>query len=166
MCISLLFEDLPNIFLRAFNVAEELQYRYIWIGALCVLQDNEEELLQGLPTVGKVYQHCDLNITATSANDLLACSWKFDKRHTPNDTMYVRLSTYASTVFRMHEVIRDNVWCKDVVQSPLAHNAGYFQHQVFAPRKLRFVGKQVYWDKSLRSISPWTSNTILRRLCQ
>jgi len=146
MLTAISLEDLPVIFRRAFNIASELQYRYVWIDALCVIRESDEDMLKEVPMMGKVFQHCDLNVTATSADSLLACTSKFDLGGSRNRATFLKLSSRQSRIPWLYQAVPQDVWCDAVVQSPLARYAGYFQDQFFSPRKLHFVGKQVFWE--------------------
>ncbi len=51
------------------QVARELGYRYIWIDALCILQDNQDDWKEQSKSTAEVYGNADLTIVAGRSDD-------------------------------------------------------------------------------------------------
>lgn len=65
-----LFEpSLPKTFRDAITAARRLNFDYIWIGSLCIIQDSQNDWLHESFQMAKVYQHSSLTITATASAD-------------------------------------------------------------------------------------------------
>jgi hypothetical protein len=58
---------LPPTFLEASLVAIELGCFYLWIDALCILQDDEEDWLRESPRMNEIFTNSQLTIAATAS---------------------------------------------------------------------------------------------------
>jgi hypothetical protein len=61
---SLPIKDTPELFNAATLAADELSFRYIWIDAICTIQDREIDQFNEISERGQMFQHCSVNITA------------------------------------------------------------------------------------------------------
>ncbi|KAM7188752.1 Heterokaryon incompatibility protein (HET) domain containing protein [Rhypophila sp. PSN 637] len=59
--------DLPQTFKDAIHAAHSLGYRYIWIDALCIIQDDDGDLENELKNMGDIYRYTELTICAQGA---------------------------------------------------------------------------------------------------
>lgn len=67
---------LPKTFRDAVYVTKKLGVQYLWIDALCIIQDSVEDWRQETATMGKVYKNALCNIAATGASDSsIGCFW-------------------------------------------------------------------------------------------
>ncbi|KAI8966415.1 heterokaryon incompatibility protein-domain-containing protein [Daldinia sp. FL1419] len=57
-------EDLPQTFRDFVVVARRFSIRYIWIDALCIIQDSKEDWEAEAPTMGYVYSNSVCNVAA------------------------------------------------------------------------------------------------------
>lgn len=62
-------ESLPKTFQDDILVTRHLQYRYLWIESLCVLQDSKEDWEKEAATMSDVYNNAALTITASWRKD-------------------------------------------------------------------------------------------------
>ncbi len=62
-------ERLPLTFSQAMDFAHGLGFSYLWIDALCIRHDVEEELYGQIKSMASVYMGSALTIFAASAND-------------------------------------------------------------------------------------------------
>lgn len=63
---------IPRTFADAFTVARALRFDYIWIDALCIVQDDPEDWDREASKMGGIYQNASLTIAASrseSTND-------------------------------------------------------------------------------------------------
>ena len=63
------YHDLPRTFRDAIDLTRRLEARYIWIDALCIIQDSEEDWAREAARMGDIYSDSYLNICATSSTD-------------------------------------------------------------------------------------------------
>jgi hypothetical protein len=56
--------QMPLTFREAIQVTKALGYRYIWIDALCIIQDDSQDLQQEMARMGDIYYHSTMTIFA------------------------------------------------------------------------------------------------------
>ncbi|GAB1210565.1 hypothetical protein APSETT445_009360 [Aspergillus pseudonomiae] len=67
--------ELSRTFREAFEIAIGIGLQYIWIDALCILQDDDHDWAKESAKMGDVYRHADITINAfTSANGIGQCT--------------------------------------------------------------------------------------------
>jgi hypothetical protein len=62
-------QTLPAVFRDAVVLARALRIRYVWIDALCIVQDDEDELRGEISNMGHIYRNAVLNVGALQAAD-------------------------------------------------------------------------------------------------
>lgn len=62
-------ESLPQTFLDAINMAQSLGIPRIWIDALCIVQDDEEEWQTQAAEMSEIFQGSQLTITASQSSN-------------------------------------------------------------------------------------------------
>lgn len=60
-------QDFPRVFKDAFTVCRKLDVRYIWIDALCIIQDDVSDWETESTSIRQVYQNAFCNIGAYAA---------------------------------------------------------------------------------------------------
>jgi hypothetical protein len=66
---SLPFESLPPLFRDAILLTRRFNYRYLWINALCILQDSEPDWRAEAANMGYIYRNSALTIAAECSSD-------------------------------------------------------------------------------------------------
>jgi Heterokaryon incompatibility protein (HET) len=66
-CIEI--SSLPKTFLEAVSLAKELGIRYLWIDALCIMQDSEEDWRLEAARMRDVYSNATLTVAATASRN-------------------------------------------------------------------------------------------------
>ena len=61
---------LPNTMKEAVSVCRGIGVRYLWIDALCIMQDNQEDLREEVNHMPEVYQYAPLTICAASSTSI------------------------------------------------------------------------------------------------
>lgn len=61
--------DLVKLHQQGIQVAEELGYKYIWIDALCIIQDDIQDWLDQSSLVPQIYGNADITIVAGRSHD-------------------------------------------------------------------------------------------------
>lgn len=77
--------SLPPVFNDAVEVAQRLGIDYIWIDALCIVQDDADDWAKEAAMMGSVYQNAMLNIGASAAAE--AQNTIVTKRRTSKDEL-------------------------------------------------------------------------------
>lgn len=66
-CIN--FYDLPRAFQDAVDVTRRLNIRYLWIDALCIIQDSREDWEREASHMASIYSKCKVRIAASAITD-------------------------------------------------------------------------------------------------
>jgi Heterokaryon incompatibility protein (HET) len=61
--------DLPKTFREAIHVTRKLGVKYLWVDALCVIQDSEKDWLVESSKMGEIYLDSYINLAATASGD-------------------------------------------------------------------------------------------------
>jgi hypothetical protein len=61
--------NIPATIKDAIRVAKSLGYQYLWIDALCIIQDDPQDWQREASRMAHVYGNADLVLTASSATD-------------------------------------------------------------------------------------------------
>jgi hypothetical protein len=60
---------LPKTFREAIHVTRKLSVKYLWVDALCVIQNSDKDWLVESSKVGEIYLESYINLTATASGD-------------------------------------------------------------------------------------------------
>ncbi|KAL8362833.1 hypothetical protein RB601_008870 [Gaeumannomyces tritici] len=83
---------MPNVVQDAIAVCHAIGIRYLWVDALCILQDDGEDWARESELMGKVYAHSYLTICAANSN---SCRQPFLQRvHASSKFLAFRSETY------------------------------------------------------------------------
>lgn len=128
---------LSQNFLDAIEITRRLGFEYIWIDALCTIQDDEDDRNKEASKVAKTYGLAALTISATAATD--SHSGIFSDRHVHYSPM---LGRNKDLCLRLN-LLR---WNWDIEHSPLETHGWAAQARMLSPRVLHFTKRQVVWE--------------------
>ncbi|KAF2467412.1 HET-domain-containing protein, partial [Lindgomyces ingoldianus] len=138
--------QLPKTFQDAVSIARHFSIRYLWIDALCIIQDFSTDWSSEAPTMRYVYSHSTCNIAATAAID--QDSGLFRQRN-KEEHLPRTITAPSGALKHLGEsfVLFDKeYWNRQLAQGTL-HNRGWvFQECLLAPRVLYFTGNQIMWE--------------------
>lgn len=156
--------DLPNTFSDAIIVARKFKISYLWIDALCIIQDSTQDWLNESSKMGSIYKNSYLCIAGTVSKD--NSSGLLERR----DLTHKRPFIYHDLVIQEDVAMsNDNLnmrqitWCDrmrtlvdwGVERGPLNQRAWVFQERMLAPRILHCTSDEFIWEccKGMRSES-------------
>ncbi|KAH8723060.1 heterokaryon incompatibility protein-domain-containing protein, partial [Phaeosphaeriaceae sp. PMI808] len=61
------YSSLPNTFKDAIVATRKMGFRYLWIDALCIIQDDLHDWASQAPLMGAIFQNASCTIAAHSA---------------------------------------------------------------------------------------------------
>jgi Heterokaryon incompatibility protein (HET) len=152
---------LPKSFVDAVHITRRLGLRYLWIDALCIIQDSEADWLQESLSMSKVYAHAALNIAAAASCDAQGGVYR-DRNSARLNGCDLTLSWTNVNRFYRHSlpgpyhISLRNLWDIMLSRSPLHQRAWTFQERLLARRTLHFADDQVYWECSEKVASELT----------
>ncbi|CAG8953401.1 hypothetical protein HYFRA_00010149 [Hymenoscyphus fraxineus] len=143
---------LPKTFTDATIAARKLGICYLWIDALCIIQDSPEDWAQEAVMMAKVYSYSTLTLAAAASKssdgglfyerDPLLCNGIKLSVNWHNDL----LTASDRTVQGEYYCIRWDPWITSVCRSPLKQRAWVFQESLLSPRTVYFASDQLYWE--------------------
>lgn len=133
-------DSLPRTFNEAVQVVQALGYKHIWIDALCIIQDDKDDLAKELPIMGDIYRHADLAIYAQNSRN--SYSGFFHQRNAQHCHPCIVPITAITEQGPMTEQVTLSTTCNgpDYLES----RGWILQERVLSSRCLMF-GKQMAW---------------------
>ncbi|EHK23417.1 uncharacterized protein TRIVIDRAFT_131204, partial [Trichoderma virens Gv29-8] len=66
---NIVFNELPSVFQQAITFTRALQIRYLWIDALCIVQDDSDDFTREIAIMDDIYKggFCRIAITSCKA---------------------------------------------------------------------------------------------------
>ena len=68
-CVEIQLETMPRTFRDAIKIAQTLDFSYLWIDTLCIVQDDEDDWAHQSARMCDIYQGSSLNISALSSTN-------------------------------------------------------------------------------------------------
>ena len=149
-------QDVPTTISDALYVADLLQERYLWVDAICIQQDNEDDKMVQIPNMDKIYGGAKLTIVAGAGSNAWAGLPGVGPRMKPRSTQQI-FSTVeglplVTTLESYHGWRRGSTW----------DSRGWtLQEKVLSKRLLIFGSEQVYFQCKT---SQWYEDTICENL--
>lgn len=134
---------LPLTFQQAISVTRKLGLAYIWIDALCIIQDSDEDWQREAARMMDVYAGCYLNISADSSVD--GRGGLFRSREPSEHRTFIIPSTSGSDSETSYCCYITR-WLEHVERAPLKERAWVTQERFLSPRVLHFSADQVHWE--------------------
>lgn len=131
-------QALPRTFKDAIAITRRLGYRYIWIDALCIIQDDAEDWADEAPKMGQYYGQSALMICATIAhNSSKGILRNRDVVHSP--------ALGKGGKHRLRRAFQDYIE-DDIDKSVLQSRAWTAQERILAPRILHYAERRIIWE--------------------
>jgi hypothetical protein len=147
------FEKLPRTFQDAINITRNLGLSYLWIDALCIVQDSLPDWQKESLRMGAIYSNSYITIAASSSSDSTGgcfreATRRYDSGFTFNTmghkkgsrawpfTIYIEKSSYAE------EATFDSM----IVAEPLSRRGWVCQERVLSPRAIHYTANHVLWE--------------------
>lgn len=136
---SLPVDQLPRILCDAMQVCRALGLRYLWIDALCIIQNSKRDWEVESANMRYVYWNCQLCISAT-------CAGK------PEDGLLVQKHSelLRPLIYERDGVIwklqDEDTFATELSRSPLSKRAWALQERMLPPRTLMFGKYELFWE--------------------
>ena len=136
--------DLPKTIADAAYVTRELGFRYLWVDALCLMQDDNDEMLSECSLMDKIYSGASLNLAATASKD--SGGGLFYSRNVSAIQPCVVEIRGGDIVPGTYYCLRSTIWQDLVDRAPLTRRAWVFQERCLAKRTLHFTRNELLWE--------------------
>jgi hypothetical protein len=140
--------DLPKTFKDAVEITKSLGFRYLWIDALCIIQDSPADWKREASRMASVYENSTCTRGALfGANSHAGCF----KSRQPLEHFSCRISQAGSNdvfVTSKHvfwELIDEN-GTGPGQPGPLNNRAWVVQERMMSPRTLYFGSRRIHWE--------------------
>ncbi|RYC55748.1 hypothetical protein CHU98_g10462 [Xylaria longipes] len=136
------------VFRHAIHVTRGLGFRYIWIDALCIMQDDDAEKEAEIMRMDEIYSNSTLNISATEGSIHEGLIFNRTAFHINPCKTTVRISESRDICLQVFP----DIWYLKQLEGPLNQRGWVFQERTLAPRVCHFTKNQVFWEcRSLES---------------
>ncbi|KAL8771546.1 MAG: hypothetical protein Q9209_002988 [Squamulea sp. 1 TL-2023] len=143
--------DLPLTFQHAIFITRKLEYRYLWIDSLCIIQDDPSDWAFESKTMSRIYSNSVLTLAALWGDD-------------SNSGCFVERNPLATEDCRIGQWEHGNVFVRsgdrkrgqslDLVQpKPLLQRAWVLQERFLSPRTLFYGPWELLWECGERAAS-------------
>ncbi|KAK4161879.1 heterokaryon incompatibility protein-domain-containing protein [Cladorrhinum sp. PSN259] len=138
--------DDTAVFRHAIHVTRCLGLRYIWIDALCIMQDNGPEKAEDIMDMHEIYVNTTLNISAVEGQ--VSKGLIFDRNlHSTNPCKKSVAVTVSDGLEQPLELLAYNYRCAlDSFEGPLSKRGWVFQERALSPRIAHFTRDQIFWE--------------------
>jgi hypothetical protein len=134
-------EQLSKTFQDAIAITRQLGIQYIWIDALCIIQDSDIDWERESAKMGQIYSSSYCNLAASSARD--GSQGMLNHRNTE---ALQPLKLFIHDVICHIEPIVESVFEANVEQGPLMNRGWVFQERILSRRNLHFTSTQLLWE--------------------
>jgi hypothetical protein len=139
---NLNFNTLPMSFKDAVTVTKALGIRYLWIDAICIIQDDHSDWIKQAPLMGKIYNNAYCTIAAHSAQDSL--DGFLESETAPNP---VRVAPCQSTAGPGTICVGIPRSFKETIDCSYINQRGWvLQELTLSQRIAHFSSGYIYWD--------------------
>jgi hypothetical protein len=153
---------LTPVFRDAISTARRLGLQYIWIDALCIVQDDPEDWAKEAAAMNLVYKHAYCNLGASAAVKKEVCGTRMVALNARGDSEDTLSGLFTSRSASKHDMVHLTVTRREHsrayygfhedLRPTLAHDrlmgrGWIFQERLLSPRSIYF-GEQLTWECS------------------
>lgn len=140
--------NLSQTHLDAIRVTRGLGIRYLWIDALCIIQDSPADMMMDMPNMGNIYKNSTITIAASESQSA--------------HSGFLGTLKYPPTVplpFLLPDGSKETVWlsyheAKWPVRGHLDTRGWTLQESLLSPRQITFGDSEVLWQCQTERMQP------------
>ncbi|RYO90416.1 hypothetical protein DL763_005336 [Monosporascus cannonballus] len=145
---SLPYAELPASFRDAITITKRLGLRYVWIDAICILQDSKSDWEIESKHMEPVYRDATVTISASASTGNTDGILKRTEDTPSPEPASLRVSAdegaEQEVLVRIHDPNEEDLVLLDM-SGPLASRGWSFQESVLSSRVLYYGKRQLYW---------------------
>lgn len=149
------FSILPQTFQDAMTLLDRLYIKYLWIDALCIVQDSAADWTAEAAKMSKVYTNSYLNLAATASQNPQEGLFRAREPSYVKPCRYVPRAEENGWGWTGHiqgeptdgwDCVNPSDWVTAIVETPLHSRAWVYQERALAPRILHFACAELFWE--------------------
>lgn len=156
---KIVIENLPRTIQDAITVTREMAIPYLWVDALCIVQDDQVEKAKEMARMQAIYSRSAVTIIASSASGadvgFLSLPEDATLNYQPRPPVVIPVRLAPETFGSMSFVDLNSYICYAEHEEPISRRAWTMQEQLLAQRKLIFTQHNHTMTWSCPH-SPWT----------
>ena len=139
-------EKLPQNFQDAIIVVRKLGLRFLWIDALCIVQDDLADWAREAARMADVYGSAHLTIAATSAESSTDGFLERPQETAASIPYYVGTCIEPAGCLVMTYQRKQDSWYASVEMARWNSRGWTFQERLLSKRVLHFTEKRLFWE--------------------
>jgi len=137
-------DSLPCTLQEAVYVSRGLGLKYVWIDALCIIQDSPEDWNHESAQMADIYSNSYCNLAATSTDD---CQGGLIRTRNPDILRTTVFNTNWKGACNGPIGLTDRyLFTRNVDEAPLNGRGWVVQERLLSPRTLHFGKDQLFWE--------------------
>lgn len=150
----IVFKYLPKTFRDAIKIARQLGIRYVWIDALCIIQDDRSDWEKESAKMGAIYSTSFVTVAADSSSDChggcfnaRSIAQDAASDNPPFELVTSTADGRESKLFLWDPGLGARRFAlPDLDESPLSERGWCCQERILSPRILHFTRSQLFWE--------------------
>jgi hypothetical protein len=136
--------SLPQTLQDAVHVTRALNIRYLWVDALCIIQNSVQDWTSQAAIMGHIYEGATLTISAAGAED--SRSGFLHDRSSGDDDTCCKLNTRCASYDDVHVRVDRPGISDEIDQSKIGRRAWTMQERLLSKRLLHFSKGYIGWE--------------------
>lgn len=132
----------------AVRVCRDLGVQYLWVDALCIIQDDSQFWATESQNMAAIYENSFLVIAATRAPDPSHAIVGGEARNDPRQSFRVKLRLYDGSISNSKVRALDSEHHPKECPGPLSTRGWTFQERLMARRIVQFTAHELIWQCS------------------
>jgi hypothetical protein len=153
------FIALPRTFQEAVIATRNLGIHYLWIDALCIIQDSDADWRHEASLMSQVYANAYVNLSAAISTN---SEGGLFRQRDPESFRPCLIQATWDCYNKADLICYSNQWSRDIEQAPINKRAWVMQERILAPRIVHFGGERVYWECAMSTASEGYPDTTSR----
>ncbi|KAF4625089.1 hypothetical protein G7Y89_g13080 [Cudoniella acicularis] len=146
-------DSLPRSLQDAVSITRKLGLRYIWIDALCIIQDSPEDKVKELAEMDQIYQNGLLTICGASASNVNEGFLQSRKAPNLNFPPFTLPFLSDDPNYEAGNIILQEEKYYDPYSEPINQRGWTLQERLLSPRVLIYGSHQLMWQCQTSQLS-------------